>query len=42
MVRSFTGFYPSFNLAMDRSLGFGSITCYSIRPYQTRFRYGYT
>ncbi len=36
-VRSSTQFYLSFNLAMVRSLGFGSTTCYSFRPCQTRF-----
>ncbi len=33
-------FYRTFNLDMDRSPGFGSITSYSKRPFQTRFRYG--
>lgn len=27
VVRSSTGFYPRFNLAMDRSPGFGSTAC---------------
>jgi hypothetical protein len=29
-----------FDLAMARSLGFGSTAC-NYRPIQTRFRYGY-
>ena len=33
-------FYSHFNLAMDRSPGFGSTSCNSFRPYQTRFRSG--
>ena len=40
VVRSSTRFYPRFNLAMDRSPGFGSTSCNSFRPYQTRFRSG--
>ncbi len=39
-VRSSSAFYRTFNLDMDRSPGFGSITSYSKRPFQTRFRYG--
>src|SRR5215210_762748 len=39
-VRPSTGSYPRFSLAMDRSLGFGSIACDSKRPVQTRFRFG--
>ena len=34
------GFYPHFNLRMDRSPGFGSIATDFIRPIQTRSRYG--
>ena len=30
-------FYPHFSLLMDRSPGFGSITCNFIRPVKTRF-----
>ena len=33
-------FYSHFNLAMDRSPGFGSTACNSSRPLQTRFRSG--
>ena len=33
-------FYSHFNLAMDRSPGFGSTSCNSFRPCQTRFRSG--
>jgi len=40
-VRSSTRSYPRFNLAMGRSLGFGSRACDSKRPVRTRFRYGY-
>ena len=40
VVRSSTGFYPRFNLAMDRSPGFGSITYDLIRPIQARFHFG--
>ena len=36
------GFYPHFNLPMDRSPGFGSNTCNFIRPIQTRFPFGFT
>src|SRR6266705_7059423 len=39
-VRSSTRSYPRFNLAMGRSLRFGSTTCDYGRPIQTRFRYG--
>ena len=39
-VRSSTQSYLSFNLAMDRSLGFGSIASNFIRLIQTRFRCG--
>ena len=45
-VRSSTEFYPSFNLAMDRSPGFGSIACNSYSPtsdsVSLRLRYFYT
>src|SRR5512143_1809448 len=40
-VRSSTRSYPRFNLAMGRSLGFGSCACYSLRPLWTRFLYFY-
>ena len=40
VVRSSTKFYPRFNLAMDRSPGFGSITYDLIRPVQARFHFG--
>ena len=40
MVRSSTWSYPGFNLGRDRSLGFGSMACNSIRLVQTRFRFG--
>ena len=40
VVRSSTRFYPRFNLAMDRSPGFGSITYDLIRPVQARFHFG--
>ena len=33
------GFYPHFNLPMDRSHGFGSIATNFIRPVQTRSRF---
>ncbi len=39
-VRSSMGFYPHFNLPMDRSPGFGSIAHDFIRPIQTRFPCG--
>jgi len=39
-VRSSVTFYGHFNLAMGRSPGFGSTTCNSCRPIQTRFRCG--
>ena len=39
VVRSSTRFYPRFNLAMDRSPGFGS-TAHNFRPLQTRSRFG--
>ena len=35
------GFYPHFNLPMDRSPGFGSIATNFIRPIQTRSRYAF-
>ena len=34
-------FYSHFNLAMDRSPGFGSAPCNYFRPIQTRFRFGF-
>src|SRR5918993_446072 len=40
-VRSSTRSYPRFNLAMGRSLGFGSRARDCNRPVRTRFRYGY-
>ena len=40
LVRSSMEFYSHFNLAMDRSPGFGSTSCNSFRPCQTRFRSG--
>ena len=40
-VRSSTTSYRRFNLAMGRSLRFGSRACDSDRPIRTRFRYGY-
>ena len=40
-VRSSTTSYRRFNLAMGRSLRFGSRSRHSTRPIQTRFRYGY-
>src|SRR3712207_8336908 len=40
-VRSSTRSYPRFNLAMGRSLGFGSRARDCDRPVRTRFRYGY-
>src|ERR687890_369925 len=40
-VRSSTRSYPRFNLAMGRSLGFGSRARDWYRPVRTRFRYGY-
>src|SRR4029450_687160 len=39
-VRSSTRSYPRFNLAMGRSLGFGSRARDYDRPIRTRFRYG--
>jgi hypothetical protein len=39
-VRSSTRSYPRFNLAMGRSLGFGSCARDYGRPIRTRFRYG--
>lgn len=39
-VRSSRMYYHPFNLAMARSLGFGSSTC-NLRPIKTRFRYAY-
>ena len=41
-VRSSSGCYPTFNLVMPRSPGFGSNASNSCRPIQTRFRYAYT
>ena len=38
-VRSSMGFYPHFNLPMDRSPGFGSIARNYVRPIQTRSRF---
>ena len=35
------GFYPHFNLDMGRSPGFGSNTSDFLRPFQTRFRFGF-
>src|SRR3989338_2948142 len=40
-VRASTGCYTCFTLTMDRSSRFGSIPNY-LRPFKTRFRYGYT
>ena len=40
LVRSSMGLYSHFNLAMDRSPGFGSAIRYSNRPFETRFPYG--
>ena len=34
-------FYLHFSLTMGRSLGFGPNACNSIRPIQTRFRFGF-
>ena len=34
------GYYPSFNLAMGSSPGFGSNPYNYVRPIQTRFRFG--
>ena len=39
LVRSSMELYLHFNLAMDRSPGFGSTSC-NYRPIQTRFRFG--
>ena len=39
LVRSSIGYYPNFNLAMDRSPGFGSNSS-DCRPIKTRFPYG--
>jgi len=39
-VRSFTLYYQSFNLAMDRSPPF-RVSCPGRRPIQTRFRYAF-
>ena len=39
LVRSSMELYLHFNLAMDRSPGFGSTSC-NYRPVQTRFRFG--
>ena len=39
-VRASIEFYSNFTLTMDRSPGFGSITCNS-RPFQTRFPFGF-
>ena len=38
-ARASMGFYPHFNLPMDRSPGFGSIARDFIRPIQTRSRF---
>ncbi len=38
-VRSSSWFYPNFNLAMGRSLGFASTTA-DFTPLKTRFRFG--
>ena len=40
-VRSSSRCYPTFNLLMTRSLGFGSNPKNSFRPVQTRFRCAY-
>ena len=40
LVRSSSWFYPTFNLTMGRSPGFGSNTINLYRPIKTRFRYG--
>ena len=40
-VRSSTRSYPRFNLAMGRSLRFGSRPSDYDRPIRTRFRYGF-
>ncbi len=40
LVRSSIRFHPDFNLAMDRSSGFGSIAR-DCRPLQTRFPCGF-
>ena len=40
-VRASTRSYPRFTLPMRRSPRFGSTACYSRRPVQTRFPYGY-
>ena len=39
-VRASSAFYRTFTLDMGRSPGFGYITTYFIRPFQTRFRCG--
>ena len=39
LVRSSSRYYPTFNLAMDRSPGFGSNSS-DCRPIKTRFPYG--
>ncbi len=41
-VRTSTWCYPSFILDMVRSPGFGSINNDLIRPFQTRFRFGFS
>ena len=40
LVRSSSECYLTFNLAMGRSQGFASTPTDSIRPIQTRFRFG--
>ena len=39
-VRASSAFYRTFTLDMGRSPGFGYITTYFVRPFQTRFRCG--
>lgn len=41
-VRTSTWCYPSFILDMVRSPGFGSINSDNKRPFQTRFRFGFS
>ena len=40
VVRTSSGFYPTFILPMDRSPGFGSTPCNYVRPVRTRFPCG--